>query len=786
VQSDLFDNSVSLAGSGISLGSDAIGGSSVDGLSGPFISSRQLQFSPSVDSSPVVLSDPIVLSECCTNSQSREFSNLPAESAVPSYSTRFPFSEVNSCSVFLAESNSIHVSLVLSGSQLISDSESIVESSAGTSSIGMRSSSSMNASLPFVSSEWDILSERLTNSQLHNVSNIAGSTESLDKSMAVLNSDFGHNSSHFGQSDSLHVSIVLSGSHLMSDSESIIGSNVGTSSIGMGRSSSMDASLSFASSQSIIVSKLFMNSGRYRISHLVSVTRGCDDSIEFLKSELGWKSRTFGGPSFLPISVIRLSSNDGGTPVLDKSRDLILSNFAVNSMIFSHSHQPLLSGVISESSYGRGSDSLSGSLFLALSYGMSASDPDAESGRFGLSARFYGSDVMVVTKLSMNSMKCSFSNAAELTLREHSHRFCLSESVSVSDCVSNSNFITLSIALQGSDRTNENNSQVDSVNFISARFKLSSLDGGNVSLLVIDLLKSDCHRLSEADFEFGLRSSESVLESGRPGRSNHLSPSGFALLSGAGPIVQPSGRFRFSCSLSVSRQLSPSDLLVISGILDRNSLKHSESPEAADSTVLVESFRHRHSDLALRSSRFGSLIRADSSFVNLSCQVESSPSYPRVSLPFVASDVLRSTFRFVSLGGDLVMSAPGRAAATVSFGASDWNSISDSFSVSSALSEPADAHGSRLASIVGLIFAVLAAILFLLLLGCCVIWLVRKRRQTTDESDMDYAIEIEDKEVYLPMEDCESNDDMFATFENPESSGNGLSDSVDEEDVNPE
>jgi hypothetical protein len=73
-----------------------------------------------------------------------------------------------------------------------------------------------------------------------------------------------------------------------------------------------------------------------------------------------------------------MSSHCRQTPLLSKSQDLFVSNFAVASITFWHSYRLLPSGVISESSSRRGSDDLSASVILAVCDGMSVSDPGAE------------------------------------------------------------------------------------------------------------------------------------------------------------------------------------------------------------------------------------------------------------------------------------------------------------------------------------------------------------------------------------------------------------------------
>jgi hypothetical protein len=485
----------------------------------------------------------------------------------------------------------------------------------------------------------------------------------------------------------------------------------------MKSSSSIDSSLSFSLSNSIIFSTLSVDLGCYHISGLAYVTGPCDGSIEFSTSKLLWKSLTFGG----------WSSHLRKTPVLSKSRHLVLSNVAVDSIVFSHSDRLLPSDVISDSDYHRGSHHLSESVMIV-------SDANAESGRFPSSDRFDGSDVLVVTKLSMNSTNEDFSNlAAESALPEHSHQFRFSESVSVPGCISGLSFLAISIALHSSRQNDGRNSIVESVNVISPRFQFSPLDRGTLSLLLSDLLISEGHRLSKAGSESGLRPSVSVLESRRLGDSNHLSPSHFALVSGRGPVVQQSHRLRFSRSISMNPLLSPSYLLLISSILDRNSSIHYVSNSTAKSAALMESLRLGHPDLASRA---------------------------------------------------LVTSTSGGAAATVSFGASGWNSVSDWFTASSALIAFAGPQGSRLASLLGLILSILAAVLLLLLLLGCIIWLVRKRRRTTVESDLDYPIEIDDEAGVFVMEDSDSENGKLGFYENPESSSvKQFDDFADEENV---
>jgi hypothetical protein len=148
--------------------------------------------------------------------------------------------------------------------------------------------------------------------------------------------------------------------------------------------------------------------------------------------------------------------------------------------------------------------------------------------------------------------------------------------------------------------------------------------------------------------------------------------------------------------------------------------------------------------------------------------------------------VLKATLSFLSTRSDrpaadssrhsvsrvLVTSVSGGAAATVSFGVSDLNSISHSFTVSSDLSASAGAQGSRPASIFGLFLAVLAAILFLFLLlfACYIICFVWKRRRTTDESQIDYPIEAQFNGDNLLIDYYGSDNEMFVFYENPESS----------------
>jgi hypothetical protein len=362
----------------------------------------------------------------------------------------------------------------------------------------------------------------------------------------------------------------------------------------------------------------------------------------------------------------------------------------------------------------------------------------------------------------------------------------------MSGWISGSTFLAISISLQASRRPHGSNSIVDSVNIISPRFQLSSLDRGTVSLLLSHLLISEGHRFSNAAVEFGFRSSVSVLESRRLGRSR------FTLLNGTGPVVQLSGQFSFSRSISVSRFLSRSDLLAINSILDRNSSNHYMSNEAAESTMFMESLRFGHSDLAGRSSNFGSITRADCSLGNRISQMKSSSSYPRASFPFVTSGVLKATLSLLltlldhraadssrhSGSQSLVTSASGGGAATVSFGASGWNSTSDSFTVSSALSASAGAQGSRVGSIWQVLFAVLAVFLFLLLVSGCIICLLWKRRRSTDQSDLDYPLETEARCDDFLMEDSDSNDSLLGTYENPDSSSvNRFTDSSDEQKV---
>jgi epidermal growth factor receptor substrate 15 len=793
-----------------------------------------------------MLSESYVLSEMVSSSRCCSFSDPVVATASIEQSAGFPSSELQSKSICLDESNCSFGSGIARDSGVVDGSSSQDVSGPHVLSSGLAFSRSYDDSSTFASSSRIVMSELLPSSRSYCtseqvvasmlISDSAGFSDSATKlesrhldtsnrgtismvlsdSEDVKKSDWVGVPSRLVSSSKLRVSDPIhSGSHLISDSDSIVVSSVATWSIEVKSSSSIDSSLSFSLSKRIILSELFVNSGRHRISSLVYVTGASDDSVQFRESELGWKSPAFGGWSFLPISVVRLNSdcreysnsiNESrllvsglfrpssalfATSALSKSQDLVLSNFAVKSIVFSHSHRPLSSEVISKSSSRWGSDSLSGSAILAVSDGLSVSDRDAESTRFSLSARFDGSDVLVVTKISMNSMNCCLSNVtAESSSPEHTHHFSLSESISVSGCISNLNLLVISIALQGSRQVVGSNPIVDSVNVTSPQFQFSSLDRGTVSLLLSDSLISEGHRLSKAGFEFGHRPSESVLASCRLGRSNQLSPSGFALVSGTRPIVQQSGRFGFSRSISVSGLISPSALVVVSRILDRNSLSHYVSNEA-ESTVFMESRRLGHSDLTSRLSYFGSIIRADSALVNLISRMKSLSSYRHGSFPFVVSDVLKATLSFLSTRSDrpdaessghsvsraLVTSASGGAAATVSFGGSCWNSISDSVTVSSTLSESGGAQGSQRASTLGMILGIFGAILFLLLLvACCIICFVWKRRRTTDQSELSVSpngIPFDTNEFQM--------DEMFGFYENPESSpADSFADFIDE------
>lgn len=283
--------------------------------------------------------------------------------------------------------------------------------------------------------------------------------------------------------------------------------------------------------------------------------------------------------------------------------------------------------------------------------------------------------------------------------------------------------------------------------------------------------------MSGAGFTFGLRSSESVLASPRLSASPHLSPPDFVLPSATRPTVQQSGQFGFSRSISVTPLLFQSDLLVVSNISARKSLNQNVSSEAHESTVLLESHRLGHSDLASRSSHFGSIIRADSALVNFISQMKSSSSYPPGSLSFVASDVLKATLTFWSTRSDrapaesshrpvsrsLVTSASHGAAATVTFIPPGWNSIWDSVTTFSALGAPVGAQSSQLGPTLGLIFGVLAAIL--LLLAGFIIWFLRRRWRTTYETVLESSVgSLFSGDLSL------TGDETLGFYEHPESS----------------